>query len=317
MSAAALPQSQPQAAFRHEALLYAGEADFLAGTLPFIRGGLADDGAILVVVAAAKIDLLRDALGDDAGAVGFADMAKVGTNPALIIPAWQEFVAAQAASSRRFRGIGEPIWPERRGAVLVECQRHESLLNIAFDDGPAWRLLCPYDTAALEPAVVDEVARTHPFMTRGAGEWDSDEYVGGDAARLDAPLPEPPAGAVELAFSSASLAVLRGLTSREAARAGLRASRIGALVLAVNEVATNSVGHGGGQGRLRIWQDADTLVCEIRDRGHIEQPLVDRQRPGPGAEGGGGLWLANHLCDLVQVRSSASGAVVRLHERRR
>jgi hypothetical protein len=29
--------------FRHEALLYAGEVDFLAGTLPFLREGIAAD----------------------------------------------------------------------------------------------------------------------------------------------------------------------------------------------------------------------------------------------------------------------------------
>ena len=34
--------------FRHEALLYAGEVDFLTGTLPFIREGLATDEPILV-----------------------------------------------------------------------------------------------------------------------------------------------------------------------------------------------------------------------------------------------------------------------------
>jgi hypothetical protein len=39
--------------FRHEALLYAGEIDFLTGTLPFIREGVAADEPVLVVVSAA------------------------------------------------------------------------------------------------------------------------------------------------------------------------------------------------------------------------------------------------------------------------
>ncbi|MGI8873571.1 MAG: hypothetical protein ACR2KP_04455 [Egibacteraceae bacterium] len=42
-----------------------------------------------------------------------------------------------AAKLDRLRGAGEPIWPERRPAELVECQRHESLLNVAFADGPS------------------------------------------------------------------------------------------------------------------------------------------------------------------------------------
>jgi hypothetical protein len=41
--------------FRHEALLYAGEVDFLTGTLPFIREGVAAGEPVLVVVSAAKI----------------------------------------------------------------------------------------------------------------------------------------------------------------------------------------------------------------------------------------------------------------------
>jgi hypothetical protein len=47
--------------FRHEALLYAGEVDFLTGTLPFIREGIAAGEPVLLVVSAAKIGLLRSA----------------------------------------------------------------------------------------------------------------------------------------------------------------------------------------------------------------------------------------------------------------
>jgi hypothetical protein len=32
--------------------------------------------------------------------------------------------------------------------------------------------------------------------------------------------------------------------------------------------------------------------------------------------GGFGVWLANQVCDLVQIRSVAAGTVVRLHMRR-
>ena len=51
------------------------------------------------------------------------------------------------------------------------------------------------------------------------------------------------------------------------------------LVLAVTEVATNSVRYGGGHGALRIWRDDNSLICEVRDRGHLEYPLVGRRRP--------------------------------------
>jgi anti-sigma regulatory factor (Ser/Thr protein kinase) len=107
---------------------------------------------------------------------------------------------------------------------------------------------------------------------------------------------------------------MRQFVADAAARSGFNNDRIDALVLSANEVATNSLAHGGGRGTLRVWLGDDSLVFEFRDRGHIDgKPLVGRLRPRAGQLGGHGLWLANQLCDLVQVRSSPGGTVVRLH----
>jgi anti-sigma regulatory factor (Ser/Thr protein kinase) len=83
----------------------------------------------------------------------------------------------------------------------------------------------------------------------------------------------------------------------------------------VNEVCTNSIRHGGGCGLLRTWVDHRTLICEVVDRGRIEQPLAGRERPDLARAGGLGLWLANQVCDLVQLRAFANGGAVRLHMR--
>jgi hypothetical protein len=64
--------------FRHEALLYAGEVDFLTGTLPFIREGMAAGEPVLVVVSAAKIGLLRSALGCGRSARGIGEPIHLG-----------------------------------------------------------------------------------------------------------------------------------------------------------------------------------------------------------------------------------------------
>jgi anti-sigma regulatory factor (Ser/Thr protein kinase) len=92
----------------------------------------------------------------------------------------------------------------------------------------------------------------------------------------------------------------------------LGADRTEYLVLAVNELATNSVSHGGGRGTLQMWQEDESLVCEVRDRGRIEEPLAGRTRPGPDQLSGRGLWLVNHVCDLVQIRTTPDGTVVRV-----
>src|ERR1700694_6113640 len=95
---------------RHEAFLYSGGAEFVAGTVPCIRDGVRAGEPVLVVESFEKIQMLQVALGKEAGAVFFADMASVGANPARIIPAWHEFVGRHGASGQQLRGIGEPIW---------------------------------------------------------------------------------------------------------------------------------------------------------------------------------------------------------------
>src|SRR3954451_22051693 len=294
--------------FRHEAMLYEGAEAFVAGAAPFIRAAVAADEPIMVAVGAGKLDLLRSHLGEDAQGVVFADMAEVGANPARIIPAWRDFVDANSGSGRPMRGIGEPISAHRSPDELVECQCHEALLNMAFADAPAFHLLCPYDTAQLDPEVIEEAERAHPYVAGApSGAYRGHESV----PHFAHPLPEPSAGATELAITRDSLAELRALTESAAAGAGLSEPRIRDLVLAVHEIATNSVRHGGGTGALRIWRDGGTLVCEVRDRGRIaQQPLVGRVRPAVGQTGGYGVWLANQLCDLVQLRELPEGSVV-------
>lgn len=317
MSAETVHAASSHEGFLHEAMLYAGEDDFVQRATPFLRQAVAAREPTLVVVSERKIDRIRAALGDDARAIYFADMADVGGNPARIIPAWTDFVAQHAAGGRRLRGIGEPIWAGRNEAELRECQRHESLLNVAFADAPAFWLVCPYDTRSLDASIIAEASRSHPEVRHGSSSHVSDTYVGVDAAAapFDAPLLQASKVSVEQEFDLESLAKVRATVMREAARAGLGVDRVADAVQTVNEAATNSLQYGGGHGTLRVWRDADALVCEVADSGHIGQPLAGRQRPAATAEGGRGLWLVNHLCDLVELRSYPSGVVARLHMR--
>src|SRR3954469_6305785 len=149
--------------FRHEAMLYEGAEAFVAGAAPFIRAAVAADEPIMVAVGADKLDLLRSHLGEDADGVHFADMAEVGSNPARIIPAWRDFVNEHGRGGRGLRGIGEPIWAEGTADEPVECQRHESLLNVAFAGGRPWQLLCPYGVEGLSNEVIDEARRSHAY----------------------------------------------------------------------------------------------------------------------------------------------------------
>jgi anti-sigma regulatory factor (Ser/Thr protein kinase) len=304
--------------FVHDALFYAGEDEFVERCAPFVREGVEAGEPVLVVVGARKLERLREALDGRGEEVLFADMAAVGANPARIIPAWQDFVDSRGARGRLLRGIGEPVWAGRGAAELAECQRHESLLNLAFARSGPWRLLCPYDTGSLDDAVLEEARRSHPAVLEGGRRRGSPSYRGLDAiaAPFADPLPPAPADAEELRFELGSVDGVRTLVRRRAAAAGLDPARREHAALAAHEMATNSIRHGGGAGVLLVWTDGGTLVFELRDGGRIDDPLVGRRRPSVLSEGGRGHWMANQLCDLVQVRTVASGTVVRLHVRR-
>ena len=301
--------------FAHEVLLYGGDDGFLDGALPFVLEGLEAGEPMLLVLSADKIERIRGEVNGDHETIVFADMAEVGSNPARIIPLWRTFVAEHGSANTPVRGIGEPIWRGRTPDELVECQRHEELLNLAFADDSDFRLLCPYDTESLDDAVIEEAVRSHPIVVEDGVRRDSAAFRGLAAISVPfaAPLPAPPASVQELEFDTLALASLRQLVTARAIEAGLDETRTADLVFAVNEVATNSVRHGGGSGVLRVWMGTRWLVFEIEDAGRIGDPLVGRERPAGDQHAGRGLWIANQVCDLVQVRRFATHSVVRLH----
>jgi anti-sigma regulatory factor (Ser/Thr protein kinase) len=307
--------SVPGRRYRHEAFLYAGLDEFLGGSVRFIEEATSKGEPVLVVVSAAKIDALRGSLNGLSDSVGFADMAEVGQNPGRIIAAWQEYLGQQSVPGRQVHGIGEPISAERSPAELVECQNHEALLNVAFRDHD-FRLMCPYDTSILPEDVVNEALRTHPLVF-GCGESTaSSSYpgVGELAVPSRRPLPSPPEWAYRLAFrGTADLLKVRHFVALHALAAGLGSKQSDDVVLAANEMATNSIRYGDNQGTLRAWWETGSFICEFSDRGVIDEPMVGRLRPDTEQTGGRGFWLANHLCDLVQVRVFETGSVVRLH----
>ena len=293
--------------FQHHAFFYRGERGFVSGLTPFILDGLANDEPVLVAVEGPKMDLLRRELDGAADRVGFVDMRRLSRNPALIIPAWQEFLS-ECPDDTDARGVGEPIWRGRSGPELVETEYHESLLNLAFRDAHGFRLVCPYDAGRLERSILAGAECSHT---------NSDRYCGldGVAATFSSPLPDPPADALSFSLWGSRLADLRKIVFEQATGAGLSQLRTAELVLAVNEVVTNSLRHGGGHGTLSIWREQDRVIHEVCDSGRITSPLAGRRKPSLDGEGGRGLWLANQVCDLVQIRSSAAGSSVRLHMR--
>jgi anti-sigma regulatory factor (Ser/Thr protein kinase) len=125
----------------------------------------------------------------------------------------------------------------------------------------------------------------------------------------------PPPGVSR--FDASDLPALRDTVRRAAVAAGLEPRRVTDFVLAVHELAANSVMHGGGRGELQLWIEDDALVCEVRDRGELFETAAHAARregrDGARGEGGYGLWIVRQACDSTEIRQvRGEGTAVRV-----
>lgn len=293
--------------FSHQALIYGDTDEFLARAVPFVSGAVEAGEPVLVAVSDRNVGLLGRELGSAAAEVRFAAIEELARNPARVVPFWRDFLDEHEGP---VRGLEEPVWPGRSRLEIDECERSEFLLNAAFAADAPLSLLCAYDGATLPAAVLSGVSRSHLITFDGDQVQSNGDRAVGD--QYAGRLPEPPGEAASFEFDRTSLGEVRRRVERAAEAAGLGGPSSADLVLAASELAANSVAHGGGAGTLRIWREDDRLVLDFEDAGWISEPLAGRLRPTVTQKGGRGLWLANQLCDLVQIRSSAAGTNVRL-----
>ena len=155
----------------HQALLYESPSQFLAGVLPFIRGGLDRREPVLAVTSDANGALLRDELGGTARDVRFIDQYTWYDAPGRTLAACHRYVQARRDGQERVRVIGEPVWAGWNALETAGWKRFEASLNIAFAAAPAW-MICSYDQRALPPEVITAARRTHPqFSGGGQSAW--------------------------------------------------------------------------------------------------------------------------------------------------
>ncbi|WP_327352342.1 ATP-binding protein [Streptomyces sp. NBC_01304] len=128
------------------------------------------------------------------------------------------------------------------------------------------------------------------------------------------PAPRGVTALLELPFVAADLALLRHLVSRRSEDAGLSDPRLSDFVLAVHEVASNAIVHGGGKGRILLDRADGGLRCSIADQGPgFTAPTPPGSLPAADeAEHGRGLWLARALADRFEVVVDAAGTTVTL-----
>ncbi|OMC41858.1 sensor histidine kinase [Mycobacterium sp. IS-1264] len=302
--------------FVHSALLYHSQREYLDFVAGFVIDGLAMDEPVLVAVPGDMMALVHDELSGACGTpdgLRMADTTEVARNPNRFMAMEGSFV--EEHPDRRVRIVSEVFWPGRTDDELWACVEREALVNEAFD-GHAVTGLCLYDASRLDDDVLADVRATHPMLWSSGSLHPSAEYAP-DAvmARCNEPLPNNPGAVTYMVRKSADLRLARAFAVNYADWVGLSQDGIEDLQLIATELASNSLMYTDGACRLAFWRDDDHLVCEARDSGRLDDPLVGRLNPGPSGPASRGLFLVNAISDLVRTHCTPAGTTIQAYLR--
>ena len=292
----------------HQALFYRGEQEYLDRLRTFLAPAVAAREPAALALPGPKLELVRDSLGE-VGENELLEMSEVGRNPGRILSVIER--VRNEYPGQRLHYVGEPVWPGRSPAELLEAVRHEALVNVALAGTPT-RVLCPYDAAGLEAAVLESAERTHATVIEGGIARPSASYKGRIPTECEAALSPPPSDAMRYGVEEDGLGALRAEMREFGSERGLSADLTGDLQLVANELAANALRHGTPPRLLTLWQASDEIVCQVENEGTISDPLAGRRDPHARANRGMGLWIVHHLSDLVELRDGVR-TTVRAH----
>jgi anti-sigma regulatory factor (Ser/Thr protein kinase) len=231
------------------------------------------------------------------------------------------------------------------GAPWSGWARYEAAINHAYAEFPLWGL-CAYDTRITPDPVLDDVARTHPYLATAHGhrinpryqdpaefltrrppsQTDPVEVSSPPIIDLSNPTPADARDAVRTTsvtrprtFRSDPTAPLTrqveapqpGASQRETPQ--LDPTEIEHLVFAVSEAVTNALTHGRPPVRFRLWTAKDHIVATVTDRGNGPADPFAGLLPATGTCSAGlGLWLTHQLCSHVTLDTTDDGFTIRL-----
>jgi anti-sigma regulatory factor (Ser/Thr protein kinase) len=304
----------PGARLAHQAFLYDGAAQFAEAMAPLVRAGVERGDKVLVAAKRASSEALREELGSDGAAVELHDTLEWHPRPVHRLMAVQRTLA-ELAPDRRLLALGEPVWTGS-AATRREWARYESTINVALADAPL-RFICLYDRSELPQSILDYGLETHPEVVEGgvACPCATFEPPADFVRRLDAGgRVESGPDHHEIPFTG-DYHAFRHLLARLAVECGMDADRAEELVLAANEVVSNSVIHGAPPVAARCWVADGDFVCEVSDGGPgVADPFAGWTLPPPGSPGGWGLAVARRICDALEVAGgNGEGSRVRLY----
>lgn len=297
--------SDAKGTFGHCACLYEHDEQFLAAAVPFLIEGLELGQRALAVGTPRHLALLGPALGARGKDVDYADSAAFGHLPPRYLAACHRYWKGGPG----VRILAEPLGAGRSASEITAWTRMEAALNVTFAS-TSISMMCSYDARALHRDVIANALRTHPERAAGADRSPSAGYT--DPAEFArsfgaVPLPDPPATAASFDFDG-DLRDLRRFIAGSAAARGLAAGRAQLLVLAASEIGAYLKNRWPASTAVRVWEHQAAAVCDFRQPGgSITDPFLGLRPAGLVPGDGDGLWLANQICDWMEIRPAATG----------
>ena len=308
--------SRAAGAFEHWACIYDDDSQFLDTAVPFLAGGLAVGEPVLAVTTPANLELLGAALGEPSGDVDYAESAFFGRRPPRRVAAFYRYWKAGQGSPRggRVRVLAEPVWAGRSAREITAWTRMEAALNVTLAS-TSISMICPYNARITDAGILADALRTHPVQVAGSRRSPSPQYADPAAFARSCdtgPLADPAGGAETFHFDG-DLRALRRFIVGSAGAHGLAGDRAEMLVLAVSEVGAYLKSRWPASATVRTWEQPGAVVCDFRQPGaSISDPFLGL-RPAELVPGDGdGLWLANQICDWMDIRSDAEGCTIQL-----
>ncbi|GIF41759.1 ATP-binding protein [Actinoplanes xinjiangensis] len=315
---------RPATPFVHAALVLEADRDLDVLATELVRSAKLYD-EVLVVVGEHTRDVLTGRLEDLPARVRWRAPNAFYQRLGFAYEGFRRYLADEHRAGRRVHVIAEPdlvsgvdsgLRAERAAAYLA----FEAMCNQTYAPG-ASAVTCIWDGREHPGPVIDGVRATHSHLVTPTGRVPSPHYRAPEhylAERHDVPMRPPPAHVDhDITFDgSGGLSGLRSTVGEWAAAHRFSGEALADLVLAVIEVATNGLRHGGPPVRVRAWRQGGTLVVQCDDGGACLIPAdAGYRRPDPvaPAAGGRGLWLARQLADVVTVSSQPGRTSVRLH----
>jgi anti-sigma regulatory factor (Ser/Thr protein kinase) len=297
-------------ATRHDLFLYEDDDRLVDHMAPFLEEGLHEGAAVIAVLDARKLDVLRHALGARADQVTFMESDECYTRPEAALADYdatlRSLVSAGAPAVRLFGELPTVHGPEDEARWVT----YDAILNRAFVRHPVW-IMCGYDGRVVSESLLEGARRTHPHLHGEPGD-NADFRDPGDVVRAQAPsagvLPE----LWPLEDVDGPRAFRRTLRTAMTA-AGVASGEVDDMLLAASEVLVNSLRHGAGTPEVRAGRVDGRFVCEIADRGPaFDDPLAGYVPPSAADERGAGLWVARQLTHRLDLLQTAAGPAVRL-----